>query len=160
MIKTRGFTLIEVLISMVILEIGLLGLATLQGISLRDNQDAYYYQQASLLAYEMQDRIRGNYEGWTSIPTASTESTCSSSPGCSATQMAATDYQHWVDSAASIFRAPATGNMVEITRAAQANTNCSSITATEVCLITHWERTNTQSSALSNTATFYLKVTP
>ena len=50
---SHGFTLIEVLVSMVILAVGLLGLAAMQAISLRDNQDVYYYQQATLLAYEM-----------------------------------------------------------------------------------------------------------
>ena len=63
-----GFTLIEVLISMVILAIGLLGLAAMQTISLRDNQDAHYYQQATLLAYEMQDRIRANNNvNWSNV---------------------------------------------------------------------------------------------
>lgn len=56
----RGFTLLEVLIALVILSIGLLGLAALQGIGIRSGQGAYLTSQASLLAYDMADRIRAN----------------------------------------------------------------------------------------------------
>ena len=58
--KNAGFTLIEVLIAMLVLAIGLLGLAALQVNSLRNNQSAYNRTQATLLAYEMADRMRTN----------------------------------------------------------------------------------------------------
>ncbi|NOS87695.1 MAG: type IV pilus modification protein PilV [Methylococcaceae bacterium] len=56
----RGFTLIEVLVAMVVLSIGLLGLAGLQATSLKSNQSAYHRSQATQLAYEMADRMRAN----------------------------------------------------------------------------------------------------
>ena len=58
--RLRGFTLLEVLIALVILSIGLLGIAGLQGVGLRSNQGAYLTSQASLLAYDIADRIRAN----------------------------------------------------------------------------------------------------
>ncbi len=60
MYKKTGFTLIEVLIAMLIMSLGLLGLAALQAIGLRNNQSAYHRSQATQLAYDMADRIRAN----------------------------------------------------------------------------------------------------
>jgi len=56
----RGFTLVEVLIAVLVLAIGLLGLAGLQASSLRFNNDAQLRTQATLLAYDMVDRMRAN----------------------------------------------------------------------------------------------------
>lgn len=56
-----GFTLLEVLIALIILSIGLLGLAGLQTTSLKYNHDAQLRSQASLLAYDMADRMRANH---------------------------------------------------------------------------------------------------
>jgi len=58
--KNTGFTLIEVLIAMLVLAVGLLGLAGLQATSLKNNQSAYNRSQATQLAYDMTDRIRSN----------------------------------------------------------------------------------------------------
>jgi type IV pilus assembly protein PilV len=58
--RASGFTLLEVLIALVVLSIGLLGIAALQGVGLRSSQGAYLTSQASLLAYDMADRIRAN----------------------------------------------------------------------------------------------------
>jgi len=58
--KNTGFTLIEVLIAMLVLAVGLLGLAGLQATSLKNNQSAYNRSQATQLAYDMADRIRSN----------------------------------------------------------------------------------------------------
>lgn len=56
----RGFTLIEVLITIIILAIGLLGLAALQLNALRNNTTAYERTQATMLAYDIVDRMRAN----------------------------------------------------------------------------------------------------
>jgi type IV pilus assembly protein PilV len=58
--RSRGFTLIEVLVSMVVLSIGLLGTAKLMLFSSRANDSAYLRTQATALAYEMLDDIRAN----------------------------------------------------------------------------------------------------
>ena len=59
----HGFTLLEVLIALLILSIGLLGLAALQTTSLRSNQMANMRTLATYLAYEMTDRMRANHDG-------------------------------------------------------------------------------------------------
>lgn len=56
----RGFTLIEVLVALLVLSIGLLGLAALQITSLQFNTDSYARTQATLLAYDILDRMRAN----------------------------------------------------------------------------------------------------
>jgi len=55
-----GATLIEVLVAIVVLSIGLLGLAGLQATSIQANQGAYYRSQASILAADITDRMRAN----------------------------------------------------------------------------------------------------
>lgn len=164
MIAQRGFTLLEVLISMIILAIGLLGLAAMQAMSMRDNQDAYYYQQATLLAYEMQDRIRGNGVYWAgnAIPSPAQGNSCNSSSNiCTAAQLAAYDYWYWQDSVSTVLPPPKNGTNATISISAIANTPCKKTYATSLCLITRWGRTNSKSTGkLSQDATFYLEVTP
>ena len=57
---SRGFTLIEVLIALVVLAVGLLGLAGLQVMSLKNNQSTYVRGQANLIAMDVIDRVRVN----------------------------------------------------------------------------------------------------
>ena len=100
LIKNKGFTLIEVLIAMVVLAVGLLGLAGLQASSLSNNQSAYNRSQATQLAYDLADRMRANtstaaltrYTG--AIPTAGI-ATCLTTTGCTSTQMAENDLFEW-----------------------------------------------------------------
>lgn len=58
-----GFTLLEVLVSVLVLSIGLLGLAGLHVTALRNSQSSYFRSVATQLAYEMADRMRANAQG-------------------------------------------------------------------------------------------------
>jgi type IV pilus assembly protein PilV len=58
--RTRGMTLVEVLVSLVVLSVGLLGIAALQMTSLRNNLGAHLRSQATVLAYDVTDRMRAN----------------------------------------------------------------------------------------------------
>lgn len=58
--RQAGFSIIEVLVALLVLAIGLLGLAALQAQGLRFNQDAYVRSQATNLAYDIVDRMRAN----------------------------------------------------------------------------------------------------
>lgn len=58
--KQSGFTLLEVLVAVLVLSIGLLGLAGLLASSIRNNQSAYQRTQATWLAYDIVDRMRVN----------------------------------------------------------------------------------------------------
>ena len=102
--KNAGFTLIEVLIAMVVLAVGLLGLAGLQATSLRNNQSAYNRSQATQSAYDLADRMRANIAGkatYTSIlpgaATAKTNCLPTTMPasGCSPAEMAENDLFEW-----------------------------------------------------------------
>lgn len=59
----RGVTLVEVLVALLVLSIGLIGLAALQGESLKLNHSAYMRAQATILASDGLDRLRANREG-------------------------------------------------------------------------------------------------
>jgi type IV pilus assembly protein PilV len=58
--RDRGFTLIEALVALLVLSIGLLGVAALQLTSLRSNHSSSLRSQATLLAYDIVDRMRAN----------------------------------------------------------------------------------------------------
>jgi type IV pilus assembly protein PilV len=57
-----GYSLLEVLIALIILAIGLLGLAGLQLQGLRDNHSAFLRSQATYLAAEIIDCMQSNRE--------------------------------------------------------------------------------------------------
>jgi len=59
-VAMQGFSLIEVLVSVVVLSIGLLGLAALQVSGLRVGQSSFYRAQAAQFATDMADRLRAN----------------------------------------------------------------------------------------------------
>ena len=56
----RGLTLVEVLVAIVVLAIGLLGLAGLQVNALKVNQGSTYRWRASQLAIDLADQLRAN----------------------------------------------------------------------------------------------------
>ncbi|MGZ8157566.1 MAG: type IV pilus modification protein PilV [Methylobacter sp.] len=157
--RALGFTLIEVLVSMIILALGLLGLASLQGISLKNNQDAYLFSQANALAYEMSDRIKANKQGWTTIPTAPTSScttSCNSAASaCTTGNMAASDYCYWLQNAKAKLSPDAT---VDI-QTSDGTAPCSGSTPS-LCLTMTWPRTNQSLSESMSTTNYQLEVTP
>jgi type IV pilus assembly protein PilV len=61
--KSSGFTLIEVLITVVILSIGLLGMAGIQIQGLRGTTSSTVRSQATILANDIAERIRMNVDG-------------------------------------------------------------------------------------------------
>ncbi|MFE8645934.1 type IV pilus modification protein PilV [Sphingomonas sp. NCPPB 2930] len=58
--RAAGFSLVEVLVSVVILSFGLLGMVGLQATSLQANREARLQASASELAREMGEMMRGN----------------------------------------------------------------------------------------------------
>lgn len=57
-----GVSLVEVLVSIVLLSVGLLGAAGLMGASMRNTNIAYQRSQATVLADDILDRMRANVE--------------------------------------------------------------------------------------------------
>ncbi len=80
----NGFSMIETLVAIVIISFGLLGVAGLQLASLKTTHSAQYRSQASILAYDIIDRMRanrklaigGSYN--TTTATSAPESACNS----------------------------------------------------------------------------------
>ncbi len=107
--KQSGVTLIEVLISVLILSVGLLGLAAMQLHASRFNHSAYLRSQASFLAYDYYDRMRSNRAeaiNETSYllnlnTTPATPSNCSTS-ACNESEMAAFDKSQWKQAVTSL----------------------------------------------------------
>ncbi|MCP3675343.1 MAG: type IV pilus modification protein PilV [Gammaproteobacteria bacterium] len=58
--KNKGFTLIEVMISVLIFSMGLLGIAALQATSIKNNNNAYLRTQANIITYSIVDAMRAN----------------------------------------------------------------------------------------------------
>jgi type IV pilus assembly protein PilV len=95
----RGFTLLEVLIAVVILSVGLLGLAALQATSLKSNHASLIRSQIAILSYDMVDRMRANMPAVTlgdyDLPTNTQNTNCTTVTGCTPTQMANHDFFEW-----------------------------------------------------------------
>ena len=74
--QQRGFSLVEVLVALIVLSVGLLGIAAMYVETLRANRDALVRTQAISLASDLADRIRSNrlpadnYEGTGGNPRA------------------------------------------------------------------------------------------
>jgi type IV pilus assembly protein PilV len=58
--RCRGLTLVEVLVTVIVLAFGVLGLAGLQVVGLKNNTSAYHRTQATFLSYDIVDRLRAN----------------------------------------------------------------------------------------------------
>jgi type IV pilus assembly protein PilV len=146
---------------MIVLAIGLLGIAALQAISLKNNQDAYFYSQANALAYEMGDLIKANKSGWKTIPTLT--SNCSAGcnsriNSCTVSDMAASDYCDWQQKTKVTLVNDATTAVISPTGSA----GCSGSTGS-FCLTITWPRINTKGNAVNSlgaTASYQLVVTP
>lgn len=101
--RSRGFTLIEVLVSLVVLSIGLLGTAKLMLFSSRANDSAYLRTQATALAYEMLDNIRanrqqainGSYDTALTSAAASPGFACVAAVVCTPPSLALYDVYQW-----------------------------------------------------------------
>lgn len=96
--------MIEVLISTFVLSVGLLGMAGLQTTGMRSNLSAYHRSQATQLAYDMADRIRGNIDdasqmgasSYATITSPNDQPTCTAISGtCTSAQMAENDLAEW-----------------------------------------------------------------
>jgi type IV pilus assembly protein PilV len=97
--RQGGFTLIEVLVSAMILSVGLVGVAGLQVVSLKNNQSAYMRSQATALAYDLADRMRSNVvganAGFYDPEDAATRAPCSTTVGCTTQELAQNDLAEW-----------------------------------------------------------------
>jgi type IV pilus assembly protein PilV len=99
----RGFTLVEVLVSLVVFSLGLLGMAKLVLVTAHSNDSAYLRSQATALGYQILDNMRANMTAATAngydTPLGATPAAPTSCVGigttCSPTQQASWDVYSW-----------------------------------------------------------------
>ncbi len=60
----NGMTLVEVLVTLILISVGLLGVAALQLTNLKNSQESYVRSQAAVLAADILDRMRANQSGF------------------------------------------------------------------------------------------------
>lgn len=100
---SKGATMLEILVSILVLSLGLLGVAGLQTTGLKSNHSAYLRSQATHIANDIIDRMRTNREGvglglYSSVnsSTLPANPNCiSTAAGCNATQLAQHDIREW-----------------------------------------------------------------
>jgi type IV pilus assembly protein PilV len=95
-----GFTMVEVLVALVVLAIGLLGIAALYLNSLQAGRTAIYRTEAVTLASDLADPIRMNRTAEAAYnATYGTATTavgaCATTAGCTDAQLATTDLADW-----------------------------------------------------------------
>lgn len=154
--RLAGFALLEVLVSLVVFAVGMLGVAALLIIAHKTSSSNYIKQTGVQYAYNMLDRIRansqaainGNYaisnlvsSGSPTVPSAPS-SDCSVSV-CSATQMAAYDTWYWLAKELALLPAGC-GSVVT---ALDANGN------TSVTITVQWDDSLAQADLGANGAT-------
>lgn len=101
----NGFTLIEALVTIIILAIGVLALAILQVQTLLDSRTAAMRNVATAMAYNLADQMRSNetalVSGTYDKPNAAVSPACYSQAGCTPVQMALTSFAAWKEDVAA-----------------------------------------------------------
>ncbi|MBK1692763.1 type IV pilus modification protein PilV [Ectothiorhodospira mobilis] len=97
--RNSGVSLVEVLVALVVLSIGILGVAALHGTALKNNTSSYVRSQMMLTAYDLADRMRANREaalnGEYDGINGAQHGNCETATGCTPQQMAEHDIWTW-----------------------------------------------------------------
>lgn len=92
----RGFSLIEVLIALIIMSVGMLGIASLYVQSMQAGRTSLFRHNAVTLAGDVADRMRANPTGANAYTGAGADNNCiDMGINCSNVQMAAQDILGW-----------------------------------------------------------------
>lgn len=101
--KQGGASLIEILISLLMISLGIMGLVTTQMNTMTNNREAYFRTQATVLAYDIIDRLRANREeaiAGSYVVELGDNSGTSCETNCSPVQIAQADIFDWKSSLA------------------------------------------------------------
>ncbi len=96
-VTQTGFTLIEALVALIVLSVGMIGIAALYAQGLGASRTALYRTLAVNLAAEMADRIRANRLAGAAYNAAGAPNTCAPGGGsaCTPAELAAYDKLVW-----------------------------------------------------------------
>ena len=142
--RQRGFSLLEVLVTVVILSIGMLGVAAVLVTVHKANASSYLRQQAVQQAYDILDRMRanrsvalqGSYDvALNTVP--GTPSVNCNSGSCSPAQLASYDKWQWRTDIANNLPS-GTGSVVAASFGTAPNVS------TQVTVVVQWSDTPTQ----------------
>lgn len=90
-----GSSMIEILVAVFVLAVGLLGLASLQMISLKNINNTQFQTLATTYAYDMSERIRSNREGLSGYDNIQSTVSDPGCTNCTPTLMAQLDGFEW-----------------------------------------------------------------
>lgn len=90
-----GATLVEVLVALLILAVGLLGIAALYVDNLRNGRTGLLHTQAASLAADMADRIRANREGGAAFARITGQKCSELPPGTASDAVAVNEVACW-----------------------------------------------------------------
>lgn len=96
--KQQGLSLIESMVALLVISVGLLGIAALQVTSMKQNNSALHHSQAVWISYNIADRIRANYTEFDSYAGTNTSQTYSQdcmTGSCTAAQIVVSDQADW-----------------------------------------------------------------
>ena len=132
--KNRGFSLIEMMVAMVVLSIGMLGIANLFVVTLQANSSATSRQLANNLLGDIADRIRSNRTAIAAYGAAGANNNCAGSAlgtvTCSPAQMAADDVYRWNQQIASTWPGGNASGAIAVTVGAAGTPSTYTITIT------------------------------
>ncbi len=94
---SRGATLVEVLVALLILAVGLLGIAALYVDNMRNGRTGLLHTQAASLAADMADRIRANREGGAAFARITGQRCTELAPGAPSDAVAVNEVACWQD---------------------------------------------------------------
>jgi type IV pilus assembly protein PilV len=104
-----GFGIVEVMVALVVLAVGMLGIASLYVTSLQSSGSAISRMQAVNLAGDLADRIRANRFARNAYTQPEAEHVCSGVTDCSQEDMAANDLFTWRKQVRALLPGNATG---------------------------------------------------
>lgn len=99
--RNKGFSMIEVLVAVVVLAVGLLGIAGLQAVGLKNNHSAYMRTQAVFQITSIFDRMRANNALTAGYLATNYNTTFTATP--SGSSVAAQDLITWKNELATLF---------------------------------------------------------
>jgi len=109
---SRGFTLLEVLVALVVISVGMLGIAVLYVEGLKAQRTSIFRTSAVNLVADMADRIRVNPDGTAAYQGAAADNGCTNGiVDCTPAQMAAEDLLVWNQNLTGRLPAGATGTI-------------------------------------------------